>query len=180
MASKQTFETILREINAVMRRVRAEEADELCRLVRTSESVFVTGEGRSGLIARCFAMRLMHLGLSAHVVGGTTTPACQKGDLLVAISGSGRTELTHAVAELAVEADVRVAVLTAHRDSPLASRADLVLEIPARREDAESVQYGRSLFEQCALLALDGIAVELQAQLNLSGKDMSARHANLE
>ncbi|MBN1459874.1 MAG: SIS domain-containing protein [Armatimonadetes bacterium] len=180
MASKQTFETILREIDAVMRRIRADEADELCHLVRTSQSVFVTGEGRSGLIARCFAMRLMHLGLSAHVVGGTTTPACRKGDLLVAISGSGRTELTLAVAELATEANVRVAVVTSHRDSPLASRADLVLGIPAAREELDSKQYGRSLFEQCALLALDGIAAELQSQLNLSGGDMSARHANLE
>ena len=170
----------MREIEAVLRRVRAEDADELCRLVLAAKSVFVTGEGRSGLIARCFAMRLMHLGLSAHVVGGTTTPACRKGDLLVAISGSGRTELTHAVAELAAAANVRVAVVTAHGDSLLASRADLWLEIPARREEMESIQYGRSLFEQCALLALDGIAVELQRQLHLSGQDMSARHANLE
>jgi 6-phospho-3-hexuloisomerase len=180
MASEHAFEIVVREIEAVMRRVRVGETAELCRLVTESRSVFVTGEGRSGLIGRCFAMRLMHLGLSAYVVGGTTTPACQEGDLLIAVSGSGRTELTDAVAQLASKADVRVAAVTSDPSSPLASHADLVLEIPARREETPSVQYGRSLFEQCALLALDGIVVELQRHLKLSPKDMSARHANLE
>ena len=37
------------------------------------------GAGRSGLVAKAFAMRLMHLGLEAFVVGETITPALNKG-----------------------------------------------------------------------------------------------------
>ena len=37
------------------------------------------------------AMRLMHLGLTVHVVGETTAPAIRSNDLLLAASGSGTT-----------------------------------------------------------------------------------------
>jgi len=45
--------------------------------------VFVAGAGRSGLVLRMAAMRLMHLGLDVHVAGDTTTPAITSGDLLL-------------------------------------------------------------------------------------------------
>src|SRR5512136_868994 len=53
--------------------------------------VYVAGAGRSGLIARAFAMRLLHLGFDVYVVGETVTPALQRGDTLVIFSGSGET-----------------------------------------------------------------------------------------
>ena len=37
------------------------------------------------------AMRLMHLGLTVHIAGDTTTPAITSGDLLLVASGSGTT-----------------------------------------------------------------------------------------
>jgi len=37
------------------------------------------GVGRSGLIGRAFAMRLMHLGFEVYVLGETITPAVEKG-----------------------------------------------------------------------------------------------------
>jgi Predicted sugar phosphate isomerase involved in capsule formation len=45
------------------------------------------GAGRSGLVAKAFAMRLMHLGMISYVVGETITPALQTGDLIVVLSG---------------------------------------------------------------------------------------------
>ena len=56
-----------------------------------ARTVFVAGSGRSGLAMRSFAMRLIHLGLSAHVVGETTTPRITDRDLLLIGSGSGST-----------------------------------------------------------------------------------------
>ena len=49
------------------------------------------GAGRSGLAAKAFAMRLMHLGFNVYLVGETTTPAVQPDDLVIAVSGSGET-----------------------------------------------------------------------------------------
>src|SRR5665811_602610 len=41
---------------------------------QNNKRVFVMGAGRSGLAAKAFAMRLMHLGLNVYVVGETVTP----------------------------------------------------------------------------------------------------------
>ncbi|MGZ4892148.1 MAG: SIS domain-containing protein, partial [Halobacteriota archaeon] len=53
--------------------------------------LFVMGAGRSGLVVKGFAMRLMHLGFNVYVVGETVTPAVETDDLLIVISGSGET-----------------------------------------------------------------------------------------
>lgn len=183
MEFDESLRAILDELTRTLGDVSERQAGGLHRLLSESKAVFVTGEGRSGLVARCFAMRLMHLGLSAHVVGGTTTPAFGKGDLLVAVSGSGETDLTCTVARLAKEAGGRVAVVTAADASPLASAADIVLVIPAAHGsggERSSVQYGRSLFEQAALLALDAVAFQLQRELDQAAEHMDTRHANLE
>ncbi len=62
-----------------------------------SKRIFLMGAGRSGLVAKAFAMRLMHLGFSVYVVGETTTPAVRPEDVVIAISGSGE---THSIADL--------------------------------------------------------------------------------
>ncbi len=58
-------------------------------IIMNSKNVFVTGAGRSGLAAKAFAMRLMHLGISSYVVGETISPAIYDDDCIIAISGSG-------------------------------------------------------------------------------------------
>ena len=81
------------------------QEDQLAALaaeIRQARRVFVAGGGRSGLALRMHAMRLMHLGLTAHVVGETTTPAIGSGDLLVVASGSGTTAGAVAAAQTSV------------------------------------------------------------------------------
>jgi 6-phospho-3-hexuloisomerase len=169
-------EVILEELRKAVGGVPGEQVRALVTLLRAAPAIFVTGEGRSGLIARCFAMRLVQLGMAAHVVGGTTTPALDPGDLLLAVSGSGETDLTRMVAQLASQEGGKVAILTGRGNSPLAAAADLAVVV-----DAEgSAQYGRSLFEQSALIVLDAIAMQLQQEIERTSEEMDARHANLE
>ena len=79
------------EVTAILDRVDDAGAAAMVGAILGVERVFVVALGRSGMLARMFAMRLMQIGLTAHVVGDVTTPAIAPGDLLVAISGSGRT-----------------------------------------------------------------------------------------
>ena len=84
------------EVATVVAALVRSDADGLARvadLVAAAPRVFVLGAGRSGLALRMTAMRLMHLGLDVHVVGEVTTPAIERGDLLVTASGSGTTVL---------------------------------------------------------------------------------------
>ena len=73
------------------------EVDACINELLTAERTYVLGAGRSGLVAKAFAMRLMHLGLRTYVVGETITPAMKEGDTIVAYSGSGETK---SIAEL--------------------------------------------------------------------------------
>ncbi len=50
------------------------ERQRAIEMVTAARRIFVFGEGRSGLVLRMAAMRLVHLGLTAHVVGDATTP----------------------------------------------------------------------------------------------------------
>jgi hypothetical protein len=76
-------------------------------------------------------MRWMHLGVTAHVIGKTITPAIGPDDLLICLSASGHTGTTIAHAATGRRAGARVAVLTATADSPLAS-ADALQETSVR------------------------------------------------
>ena len=170
--------SILEEVRRALSTVREEEAEALRAALRQASGAFVTGEGRSGLVGRCFAMRLMHLGLRAHVIGETTTPAVGASDLLVAISGTGESEVTCGRARLAASKGARVAAITAARESALARGAHLALVIPAGAAGSE--QYGGSAFEQAALIAMEAIAFQLQRELERSAREMDERHATVE
>ena len=178
MNSPEASRAITRQLEEVLGRISSAEVEGLCDRLCRARATFVTGEGRSGLVGRCFAMRLMHLGLTVHFVGDTTAPAFGPGDLLVAISGSGETALTQTIARLARQAGGQVITVTAVGDSSLGSLAELTLIVPADLQDA--IQFGRSLFEQSALIVLDAIALLLQQRLGQTNEQMEARHANLE
>lgn len=152
--------------------------------IQQATRVFVTGGGRSGLALRMHAMRLMHLGLTVHVVGETTTPAIGSGDLLIVASGSGTTAAAVAAAETSASVGARVAVLTTDGASPLAGLASSVVVIPAAQKTdhsgTASRQYSGSLFEQTLLLVLDAVFHALWQADGTPAEVLWPRHANLE
>ncbi|MEU5115986.1 hypothetical protein AB0G64_31325 [Streptomyces longwoodensis] len=71
--------TVLREIEALLTRASESEALELMGALFDARRVMVLGAGRSKLAVDAFAMRLMHLGLTAHVTSDVTCPAIARG-----------------------------------------------------------------------------------------------------
>jgi 6-phospho-3-hexuloisomerase len=126
---------VLDEISGVFQRVDPAEVGALVTELRLADRIFVTGAGRSGLVLKMAAMRLMHLGLTVHVVGETTSPAIRAGDLLLAASGSGTTAGVVKAAETAVAHGARVAAYTTSKGSPLAGAAAAVVADPCGTED---------------------------------------------
>ena len=184
---------ILSAILDTLGRVRGEEVDALARAILDARRVYVAGSGRSGLVSSCFAMRLVHLGLVAHVVGEATAPGVGRGDLLVVASGSGRTRTVRAQATAAQSRGAHVAAVTADARSPLARAADLVVSIPcapfagatrrgpnAARGPSASAQPGGSLFEQSLLVFLDVMVLDLARRLGWSPERLKRTHSNLE
>ena len=156
--------------------------------------IFVVGAGRSGLVAKAFAMRLMHMGFDVYVVGETIMPPTRKGDLLLAVSGSGRTKTVVAVAEAAKSVGARVIALTTYPDSPLGKVADIVVRIPGRTKLAIEEDYLirqirgyheplaplGTLFEVTTMIFLDGVVAELMSTLGITEEEMKERHTNVE
>jgi 6-phospho-3-hexuloisomerase len=156
---------------------------DLVQSIDAADRIFLLGEGRSGLIGRMFAMRLMHLGKQAYVVGETITPAIGGADLLIAISGSGETGTVVLMAEGGKKAGARVGAILANADSRLAGLADLIVRIPTQHklQGSSSRQYGGSLFEQTALLLFETMISMLAAGDAEGGfASLAKRHANLE
>ena len=75
--------------------------DVLIDAYKRGARILVMGAGRSGLVGRAFAMRLLHLGYQVAVLGETIVPRIKEKDIVVAISGSGRTKLIVTAAEAA-------------------------------------------------------------------------------
>jgi 6-phospho-3-hexuloisomerase len=185
MPIKRTVTEILAEMERALAQMPSDGPEQLIEAVLASDRVYVAGGGRSGLMARAFVMRLMHLGLVTYVVGETTTPSIQAGDLLVSCSASGETQVTVLMSEVAKKAGARVFAITARPESPMARLADRTIVIPAPSKRSPvgagaSSQYGGSLFEQALMVLLDAISSEIGRRLGTPPQELDARHANLE
>ncbi|MBW4473905.1 MAG: 6-phospho-3-hexuloisomerase [Stenomitos rutilans HA7619-LM2] len=183
-ALSQAITLVLAEDRQVLETVSYSAIAQLADAILTAQQIFVTGEGRSGLVIRMVAMRLMHLGLHVYVVGETTTPSIQPGDLLIACSGSGSTGNVLAIATKAREIGATVVAVTTQPASPLATTANLVIKIDAAAKQDhsqhQSQQFAGSLFEQTTLLLFDALFHVLSHSLNRSAETLWALHTNLE
>jgi len=94
-----------------------------------AKRIYVTGAGRSGLVAKAFGLRLMHLGYESYVVGETITPAFHEGDTLVIFSGSGETQSMVSICGTANDLNGKVCLISAKPDSRIARMADLVVNL---------------------------------------------------
>jgi 6-phospho-3-hexuloisomerase len=137
---------------------------------------FCSGQGRSGLVAQMVAMRLMHAGFDAHAVGEPTAPSIGDGAGLIMFSGSGETPVTVHLARVALGFGARMLAVTTRADSTLAGLAEAVIEV---RTDGTG-QFGGSLFEQCALLLIDALVLDLTGGDSGTYAEMQARHTNLQ
>ncbi|WP_119068603.1 6-phospho-3-hexuloisomerase [Aggregatilinea lenta] len=176
----------LHDLRTALAAVEDEQLTTLRGLILGAPRVFVAGKGRSGLMMRGFAMRLMHLGLQAHVVDDVTTPGIVAGDLLLIGSGSGRTPSLVRYAEIAAAQGAPIALLTIAEQSPVRDYATWTVRIPAhspKLADGGGVSSALPMGSQfeCALnLLLDLVTVQLMADMQVEEPDMVARHANLE
>lgn len=179
------MEKIVRELESTVLKIQNKDADWLIEKILKSKRIFTAGAGRSGLMVKAFAMRLMHIGIESYVAGETITPGIEKGDLLLIGSGSGETGGLYVMAKKAKQIGADLAVITIFSESSIGKLADIIITIPAPTAKVEqeagipSVQPKGSLFEQCLLILLEAIIITLMEKMN-TGPNIMRRHANLE
>ena len=161
-----------------------------------NKKIFTVGMGRSGFVARAFALRLMNLGFSVYFLGETITPAARKGDILMAISGTGSTKMVLTASIAAKEIGAKVIAVTSFPQSALGQMADLAVEIKGRTKagmpkeedylarqilgEREPLTPLGSIFENNCMVFLDSLVVELMHRMGRTEADLKRRHATIE
>ena len=175
---------IINEHIKLVHTINYDEVAALIPIITNAKHIFIMGAGRTGLMMKAAAMRLMHLGYSVHVVGETTSPAIAEGDLLIAGSGSGTTGGIVNAANTAKKVGADVVCITTNSSSPLAELSVQTVLIPAaqkqERDENVSQQYAGSLFEQSLLLVFDALIQTLWDLDGSSASELWKRHANIE
>ena len=124
--------------------------NEFVKILKSSKAIHVYGVGRSGAVALCFAIRLKHfekvLGCKVWWVGDEVREKIERGDTLIAFSGSGETAEVLIVAERAKDANAKVVAITSFEDSSLAKISDLVIIIPGGLEKGKGWKYLEAQF----------------------------------
>ncbi len=186
--------SITEHINKVTKELNEEDVESLIQVIIASEKVFLYGAGRSGLVAKAFAMRLMHLGTTVYVVGDSVTPSITDKDLLITISGSGETTSIVTSGKIAKSSGAKLAVITSYPVSSLGKMADIVVMIKGRTKligekdfflrQIKGEHYPLAplgtLFEVSVLVFLDALIVELMVRLHKTEDEMRYRHTQLE
>lgn len=187
MEIKNTLFFILDELKNTYINLNEKELQDLEDQIQKANKIFVAGAGRSLMMIRGLAMRLMHIGFTAYVVGETVTPAIEKGDLLIIASGSGETGTLAVMAEKCKSMDISLALITTNPKSKIGRIADYVVTVNAATpklsdKKYESVQPGANTFEQSVLLIGDSLVIDIISNQNLTDNNakLMKRHANLE
>lgn len=177
----ELFDIILDEITGVISKVDEESFKKAASVISKEKRIFVHGEGRSGLMAKGFAMRLMHIGYEVYVVGETITPALKKEDLFITVSGSGKSANILSDTKKAKNLGCEVVAFTSNTESELAKEADIIVIVPGTvkgdtGEGRKSIQLLSSLFDQSIHIVLDGLCLYLSKRDNMSNEEATKIH----
>lgn len=172
---------ILNRLTTILSETDKSNAAKLLKLVDEAGRIFIGGAGRSLLVSRFFAMRLVHAGYNVSMVGEVVTPAIKAGDLLILVSGSGGTETLLPFVKKAKSLGAKFVVVSMKSKSAMADAADLVVQIG--NDNSFPLTKGMpmgSQFELSALLFLEAAIADLVFAKDLTEEGMRAIHANLE
>ena len=195
-----SMKLIVNQLNDVIQKLNEDDIKDMLQKILDAERIFVMGAGRSGLVGKAFAMRLMHLGFTVYVVGETTTPAVKEEDVVIAISGSGETRSISNLGKIVKDIGSTLITVTSKNNSTLGQLADTSVILPSKTKtdqdhDPDSGgdleknmrgDYTRNLpplgtsFEITALVFLDSIIAQLISLTGASEAELKSRHTNVE
>ena len=142
------------DLKRVLGKVKSRELQAFEKTLLDAGRVFVTGLGRTGLMARGFAMRLMHLGRRVYI------KIARRVHAHVAVVTARPDSPVAAKADVVLSLDDR----------------------PSRRPAGQSKRFQPlgSLFEQALLVVLDQVVLDLMEKLDLTEEDMARIHTGFE
>ena len=179
---KDTIIEIADNIKRMSELIDEHDIKGITNLIHYCRMTFVYGAGRSGLVGRTFAHRLMHLGLKSCFIGDTITHRFTDQDILIIISGSGETVSSVALAQKVKEIGGKIVLITSNPNSTIGKLADIILNLKSKTkvEKVKSLAPYTSLFDIAALAVFDSIARVIMDELKIDESFIDSRHATVE
>lgn len=149
-------------------------------ILSTSGRVIVTGIGKSGLVGRKIAATFastgtpslfLHPAEAFHGDLGIVT----ENDIVLAISKSGDTSELHQLIPAFKRLGIRIILLTGSKNSPMAERADIVIDCSVKAEACPN-NLVPTASSTAALVMGDALAVALLSMRGFSTEDFAKLH----
>ena len=154
--------------------------EQMIESILSAEKIFLYGVGRSGLVAKAFAIRLVQLGLNVFFIGESNTPMVEKDSIVIILSNTGQTMSAVQTANITRRIGAKVIGITSNAHSKLAVAASDVIiladDIPESEERKTYAPLG-TIFEEATGLLLDAILTVLMKKLGETESSMRKRHA---
>lgn len=165
-------------VTAVLDRVDPKSIEKAVDILSRAPQVFVYGAGRSGIIGRAFAMRLVQAGLRAYVIGESVTPIVREGDAVFILSNRGESYSSIATGNIVRREGAHLIVVTARSGSKIAHTASHLIVFDFD-EDADRPRFAPlgTLFESASLRFTDALVAELMRVRGETEETMRRRHA---
>jgi arabinose-5-phosphate isomerase len=177
------YDVAVEELIALRKRLDPAAFERAVATIRAAEAaggrLHVTGIGKPEHVARYAASLLASTGTPAVFLHGTeavhgSAGQVVRGDVVIAISNSGATELVAAV-EAVRALGATVIAVTGNPRSPLAARADLVLEAKVEREGG-GLGFAPRASIAAELLVLAALSAALESARGFTRAEYHARH----
>lgn len=154
--------------------------EQMIESIMSADKIFLYGVGRSGLVAKAFAIRLVQLGLDVFFIGESNTPMVEKDAVVIILSNTGQTMSVVQTANITRRIGAKVIGITSNAHSKLAIAASDVIvladDIPDNEERRSLAPLG-TIFEEASGLLLDAILTVLMKRLGETEQSMKKRHA---
>ncbi len=173
---RDAYRYILSNTNKSLDSVSDSRVKEVVDIIEKSKQIFVYGSGRSGLVGKFFAMRLVQLGFTSYFIGETITPVVTKDDAVILISNTGKTKSTLLVASVVKNIGAEIIAITSNAHSPLAKYGDVVIHVNVPKTNGNYAPLG-TMFEISTVILLDSLVSELMERTSQSEEDLRRRHA---
>jgi len=174
--NSEHFEALYPQMASYFREHKSQIIESYKLLSDPNAVFFFTGTGRMELVGHRGVENFREgLGKEAYHVKKGTSPGSEKGDVLMAYSGSGEKKPTLIDVEKAKEIGVSVIGMTSDAKSTLADRSDIIIGVPGRGKGEEQIkefyshlggthlplQVMGSAPEYCSLVSIDCMSVAL-------------------
>ena len=83
-----SLQEIIDNLKANLDTIDMQVIEKIANEIISRKRVFVYGAGRSGLVAKAFAQRLMHIGIESYVIGETINPSVKPSNVVFLVSGN--------------------------------------------------------------------------------------------